>query len=153
MAFFPLLSQGMTWKQYEALKRTHVSHERHMPYRLTHGYKTAKSVLLVHGIYTSPLYFKGMAQAFFEAGYNVVTVILPGHWEKDFYSVDKIKNEAWSKEVDLGYEFARELGDQVILSGHSLGALLAIEQSLKRSRSEIHSLVILSPALKVGQRF
>jgi pimeloyl-ACP methyl ester carboxylesterase len=152
LLFFFLLPQtllALSWEEYLEEKKIIVSHERHLPYQLTHGYKTSKSVLLIHGIYSSPLYFRAMAEAYFKAGHNVVTVLLPGHWEKDFKAMDKITNEDWSREVDRGYEFARDLGDQVILSGHSLGGLLSIEQGLKRPSSEIHSVVVLSPSLKV----
>lgn len=145
----PLSAQALTWEEYLAQKQATVSHERHLPFRLTHGYKTAKSVLLVHGIYSSPLHFRGMANAFFSAGYNVVTVLLPGHYDKDMRSIDRTTNAQWSAEVDKGYELALELGDRVILAGHSLGGLLSIEQSLKRPRNEIVGLVLISPALKV----
>lgn len=145
----PLTAFGTTWEEYLDQKKALVSHERHLPFRLTHGHKTHKSVLLIHGIYSSPLYFKGMANAYFKAGYNVVTILLPGHWEKDFHSMNKVKPEDWIEEADLGFKFATELGDQVILSGHSLGGLLALEQSLKRNERDVHSLVLISPALKV----
>lgn len=146
---FPLATQALTWEQYIAKKRTHISHEKHLPFRLTHGHKTAHSVLLVHGIYSSPRYFKGMANAFYRAGYNVVTVLLPGHYDKDLQSINTTTNKDWSAEVDQGYQFAKELGDKVILAGHSLGGLLSMEQALKRPQSEITAVVMISPALKV----
>jgi len=147
--WIPMTAMALSWDEYIEEKKTIISHEQHLPYKLTHGYKTQKSVLLIHGIYSSPLYFRAMAEAYFEAGYNVVTVLLPGHWEKDYRMMRKITNEDWSQEVDKGFEFARELGDQVILSGHSLGGLLSIEQALKRPTYQIHSVVVLSPSLKV----
>ncbi len=141
--------QASRFEDYLQEKRVTVSDERHLPYLLTHGHKTPVSVLLVHGIYSSPHYFRSMAQAYFNSGYNVVTVILPGHWEKDFKSMDTTNNYLWSKEVDRGYEMAKELGDKIILSGHSLGGLLSIEQALKRPPSEVGALVVISPSLKV----
>lgn len=146
---FPLSALGVTWEEYLAQKKLSVSHHRHLPYRLTHGHKTEKSVVLIHGIYSSPLYFRAMANAYFNAGHNVITVLLPGNWDKNIYQMKKTTNEDWSREVDIGYELALELGHKVILSGHSLGGLLSIEQALKREDSRIHSLVLISPSLKV----
>ncbi len=137
------------WETYLEEARARVSHESHLPYRLTHGHKTPRSVLLVHGIYSSPLYFRGMAEAFFRAGHNVVTVLLPGHFEKDWYSMRQVHGSDWSAEVDRGYQLARELGEQVVLAGHSLGGLLSWEQAAKRPAGEVAGLVIISPALKV----
>ncbi len=138
---------GITFPEYLAAKKKNISHERHLPYLLTHGHKTETSVLLIHGIFSSPLYFKGMANAFYERGYNVVTIILPGHWEKDWYRMGKMDSSEWSKEADIGWELAKQYGDRVILAGHSLGSLLNLEQSMKRNREEIHSMVMLSPAV------
>lgn len=149
LILLPFTALGTTWEKYFAQKQATVSHQRHLPYRLTHGHKTEKSVLLIHGVYSSPLYFRGMAEAFFNAGYNVVTILLPGHWDKDLHRMKKISNEDWSREADIGYELALELGHKVILSGHSLGGLLSIEQALKRKDSKIHSLVLISPALRI----
>jgi esterase/lipase len=149
LIFLPLIALGTTWDEYIAQKKATVSHERHLPYRLTHGHKTQKSVLLIHGTYSSPLYFRGMAEAYFNAGHNVVTILLPGHWDKDFQRMKKITHEDWSRETDIGYQLALELGDEVILSGHSLGGLLSVEQALKRHDKNIHSLVLLSPSLKI----
>ncbi len=149
MLVLPMTANALTWEQYLAQKQATVSHERHLPFRLTHGHKTAKSVLLVHGIYSSPLHFRGMANAFFKAGHNVVTVLLPGHYDKDMRSIDRTTNAQWSAEVDMGYELALQHGDRVILAGHSLGGLLSVEQSLKRPTSELAGLVLISPALKV----
>lgn len=138
-----------SWEDYISSKESFVSHPDHLPYRLTHGHKTSKSVLLIHGAYSSPFHFKGMAQAFFKAGYNVVTILLPGHWETDRKSLDHTDHSQWIDETDLGFEMAQELGDKVILAGHSLGGLLALEQAHKRSSQDIAGLVLLSPAVKL----
>lgn len=141
---------GITFPEYLKEKKKNISHERHLPYLLTHGHKTEKAVLLVHGIFSSPLYFKGMAKAFFNEGYNVVTVILPGHWEKDWYRMGKMDSREWSREVDIGWELAKQYGDKIILAGHSLGSLLNLEQAMKRNPEEIHGMVMLSPAVALN---
>lgn len=143
---FCSLADAITFDEYRELKRKNISHERHLPYLLYHGHKTEKSVLLVHGIFSSPLYFKGMAKAFFDRGYNVVTIILPGHWEKDWYRMGKMESIEWSREVDIGWELAKQYGDKVILAGHSLGNLLQLDLAMKHP-DEVHAMVMTSPAV------
>lgn len=148
--FFQRLDASTSsFEKYLAQKKETVSHSRHLPYILSHGKKTELSVLLVHGTYSSPLHFRGMAHAFFNQGYNVVSLLLPGHWDKDLYSMNKMEAKDFISEMDKGYEFAKELGSKVILSGHSLGGLLSIEQALKRPKSEVHAVVLISPAIKL----
>ncbi len=149
MIMIPFTLQASSWDDYIAEKRQIVSHERHLPYELNHGHKTAVSVVLIHGIYSSPLYFKNMANFFYDRGYNVITVLLPGHWEKDLRAIDHVSNKQWSREVDRAYEYAKTIGDKVILAGHSLGGLLSIEQATKRPNDEIAGLFVFSPAIKV----
>ncbi len=138
----------VNWESYLAQKAAQVSHPRHLPYQLTHGHRTPVSVLVVHGIYSSPLYFRGISEEFFRKGYNVVTVLLPGHWDKDLYSINRVKSEDWSREAALGLELALQLGDKVIMAGHSLGALLSVEQAILHP-SRVKGLFLISPAVKV----
>lgn len=149
LSTFSWAKPQITWDEYLTSKVQNVSHSRHLPYLLSHGKKTEKSVLLIHGTYSSPLHFRGMAHAFFNQGYNVVTLLLPGHWEKDLYSMKTTQEAQFVKEADMGFEMAKVLGDRVIVAGHSLGGLLAIEQGLKRSPREMHSVVLISPAIKL----
>jgi esterase/lipase len=81
-----------------------------------------------------------MAKSFYERGYNVVTILSPGHWEKDLYRMGKLDSKKWSREADIGWELAKQHGDKVILAGHSLGSLLNLEQSMKRDPEEIHGM-------------
>lgn len=143
------LTQALTWDQYLAQKRAVVSDPKHLPYLMDHGHRTPRCVVLIHGTYASPLYFRSMAQSFFEAGHNVVTLLLPGHFEKDLQSLDRVKARDFIAEADKGYELAQAYGDQVIFAGHSLGALLGIEQSLKRPAEKVAGLMLVAPAVKL----
>lgn len=154
LALFTILCLSLSalagdWEDYISYKESLVSHHDHLPYRLTHGHRTEKSVLLIHGAYSSPLHFRGMAQSFFDAGYNVVTILLPGHWEKNKRSLDLTDYSQWIEETDAGFKMAQELGEKVILAGHSLGGLLALEQAHKRPSKVIAGLVLLAPAVKL----
>lgn len=137
---------GITFPEYLAEKKKNISHERHLPYVLTHGHKTDKAVLLIHGIFSSPLYFKAMAKRFYDRGYNVVTIILPGHWEKDWYRMGKMESSEWTREADIGWELVQQYGDKIILTGHSLGNLLELGLAIKHPE-KVHALVMTSPAV------
>ena len=141
-------SWALNWESYLNQKRELVSHSDHLPYQLSHGHKTATSVLVIHGAYSSPLHFKAMSQAFFNAGHNVISILLPGHWEKDLRSLDKTSYHQWIAEVDVAYELAKTMGDKVVIAGHSLGGLLAVEQSSKRPEHELTAIILFSPASK-----
>lgn len=157
---FPAFS--VTFPEYLAAKKKNISHERHLPYVMYHRKKTDKAVLLIHGIFSSPLYFKAMAKAFYDRGYNVVTIILPGHWEKDWYRMGRMKSTEWSDEVKLGWDIVQPYGDKIILAGHSLGNLLQLELAIKHPE-KVHAMVMTSPAVvlnwptivsaRAGERF
>lgn len=143
--------QADSFQDYVNEKKQSISHQRHLPYTLSHGYKTKISVLLIHGTFSSPLYFRQMAERFFDKGYNVITILLPGHWDKNIYQMDHITNQSWSEETDRGYRYALDAGERVILAGHSLGGLLAIEQAIKRPASEVAGLFLLSPSIELKE--
>ena len=144
-----MVAMAGPWEDYLAQKTALVSHTDHLPFRLSHGNKTATSVLLIHGAYSSPLHFRAMAQSFHQAGHNVLTILLPGHWEKDLRSLDRTTHEHWVSEVDTAYQLARDMGEKVIIAGHSLGGLLAVEQASKRPANEVSALVLFSPAVRL----
>ncbi len=146
VSLFSLTASAVEWEKYLAYKKQNVSHERHLPYLLSHGYKTKHSVLLIHGTYASPLAFRGMADRFYNAGFNVVAITLPGHWEKNLKSMDTLRGGEWSKEADWGFKIALEMGEKVITSGHSLGGLLSIEQAFKHP-DLVAAVVLVSPAV------
>ncbi len=144
-----LTAHADSFENYLREKEQNVSHKQHLPYILSHGHKTQVSVLFIHGIFSSPFYFRQVAESFYKKGYNVVTILLPGHWGKDIYDMKSTTSNSWSAEADRGYEFARTLGDRVILAGHSLGGLLSIEQAIKRPASEVVGVFLMSPALAI----
>ncbi|MEN8261619.1 MAG: alpha/beta fold hydrolase, partial [Pseudomonadota bacterium] len=113
---------------------------------LIHPVRTEYSVLLVHGINDSAYYMADVGELLYRNGFNVITVLLPGHGTntKDMLNV---KAEQWRSEVELGLKMASLVGKKIMLGGFSLGGALAIDAVLRHQ--DIHGLLLFSPAIRL----
>lgn len=96
---------------------------------LLHDRPTSKVILFFHGFTAVPQQFVAIGQAFFEAGYNVLIPLMPGHglpgdWNRD-------RPPPLPHDPRLYQEFgrhwlgqARLFGDQVVIGGLSGGSTL-----------------------------
>lgn len=94
---------------------------------LDHGVRTPRAALLLHGLSATPTQFADLANALHGRGYNVLVPRLPRHGHADRLSdalarltADDLKTVATET-----LEIARELGEQVVVAGFSLGGLMA----------------------------
>lgn len=92
-----------------------------------HGHATKRATLLFHGLSASPRQFVEVAQALYSRGHNVFVPRLPRHGYVDRLSdalagmnVGQLKACA-----EDALHIARGMGEQVYVSGFSLGGLLA----------------------------
>ena len=124
-----------------------------LPFVLTHGQKTARSILMVHGLTDSPYYMRSLAQTFFDQGYNVVGVLLPGHGTKP-EDLLHVRLRHWRQEVQYGLAIAEQLGDEVSLAGFSTGGALVLDALTRNYTSSdprrIGALYLFSPAIKIA---
>ncbi len=118
------------------------------PYSLLHPERTKYSVLLVHGLNDSPYYLKDIAEVLFYRGFNVITVLLPGHG-LDFTEMNKITYLDWIREVNIGIRIASMLGENVTIGGFSTGGLLSINAAL--DSPSIKGLFLFAPAIKIKE--
>lgn len=116
------------------------------PIAQLHPKRTEYSVLLVHGLNDSAYYMADIAELLHAHGLNVLTVLLPGHGT-DTKDMLEVTAEQWRSEVELGLEMASLVGRKVIVGGFSLGAALSLDAALRRS--DIHGLLLFSPAIKL----
>lgn len=116
------------------------------PYALIHPYRTKYSALLIHGLNDSPYYLKDIARTLFARGFNVVTILLPGHG-LNFLEMDKVSYRDWINEVRIGTEIAAMLGENVTVGGFSTGGLLSINAAL--DSESIKGLFLFAPAIKI----
>ncbi len=111
--------------------------------------KTAVSVLLIHGLFNSPAAFAAVAAHFHAQGMNVINLRLDGHYESDLTPMhETVRWQRWLKDGRKALKLAHELGDTVLLAGHSTGALttawLAVENPVA-----IRGLALFAPAFRV----
>jgi len=98
-----------------------------LPVLLSHGHKTARAIVLLHGLTACPSQFRQLGQALFEQGYNVYIPRLPRHGLADRKSnaLLDLTAEELVAALDPPLDLAAGLGDQVTVTGLSLGGNLS----------------------------
>ncbi|MBE8222113.1 MAG: alpha/beta fold hydrolase, partial [Bdellovibrionales bacterium] len=119
--------------------------------------KTKYSVVLIHGLYLSPKATKEFAELYAKLGFNVINIRLPGHFETPRQKLDSVKWQSWDKKVKQALKLAQNLGEKVIVSGHSSGALLAQKASLDyahkvKGATPIAGLIGYAPTLQIKKK-
>ena len=116
---------------------------------LTHGHRTARVVVLFHGLTDSPLQYAPLAQRLFQEGDNVFVPRLPHHAERagNVASIARLTAQELRDLGDLSVDVAEGLGDTVIVSGLSAGGTVAAW--VGQYRSDVKRVVLVAPALEV----
>jgi alpha-beta hydrolase superfamily lysophospholipase len=116
---------------------------------LSHGHRTARVVVLFHGLTDSPLQYFPFAQRLFELGDNVFVPRLPHHAEKtgNVAALGSLTAEELRDLGDRSVDVADALGDTVIVSGLSAGGTIAAW--VGQYRADVHRVVLVAPALEV----
>lgn len=105
--------------------------------------------VVLHGLFQSPKDMQGLINFFYVRGCNVVAPLLSGHWRKDQNAFYKTSHQIWKSQVTEILNLAQELGDKMILIGHSTGALLALNQIVSATPFSISHVILFSPAIKL----
>lgn len=120
----------------------------HEPYLIEHPLADTL-VLLIHGITGSPHQFDALAQRLYAEGNSVQSLLLPGHGgtAKAFAQSGRLQ---WEQSVNTAVRHALLRYKNVMLTGHSMGCLLAINAYHTLSeKSRIRGLVLLAPPLRI----
>ncbi len=133
----------------EKLRNTGVA-----PYILHHGDKTAKTVVLFHGLSDSPYYMRPIADYLYDLGMNVVVPLLPAHGVKNEADakaamLDYDLSEHWQNHVSDVMAMAPEFGETVIIGGFSTGGALSVDYSL-RNPDHVNGILLFSGALALS---
>jgi pimeloyl-ACP methyl ester carboxylesterase len=114
---------------------------------LTHGYRTTRAVVLLHGFTNCPRQFAPLARIFYDRGANVLVPRIPRHGLRDRMT-DELSRLTRSEMIGAGAEAvdaAHGLGDTVIVVGLSSTAVVA--GALAEQRTDVGRAVLLAPAL------
>lgn len=105
-------------------------------------------IVFIHGFLGSPHQFLELAGFVYGLGYACASLLLPGHGgtAKDF-AVNS--QEKWVEHVHERVHAYAAKYPNVYLVGHSMGGLLAINESLC-PKANVKGLVLLNTAIKIG---
>ena len=96
------------------------------PFELKHE-SSKKLVLLIHGLTDSPFLFHDLAYEFYQQGFSVRTLLLPGHGTAPSALIETKESE-WRKATRYAMSRAIADFDQVYLGGFSTGGALILDQ-------------------------
>lgn len=111
-----------------------------------HGRTSAKAVVFLHGITSSPLQFQQLATLFHGHGYNVLVPRMPRHGYRDRLTPDharitRAEYESYAREaVAMG----RGLGDHLSVVGLSVSGVLT--GWCAQTRPDVDQAVLIAPA-------
>ncbi|MET7749102.1 alpha/beta fold hydrolase [Micromonospora sp. NPDC005367] len=114
---------------------------------MSHGTRTAKAVLLLHGYTDCPKQYAGLAKRYFDEGYNVWVPRAPRHGVTDELAHAKLEATELVTYANDGLNLVTGLGDEVGVVGISGGGVLATWLAGRRPDAVRH-LLLLSPFYK-----
>ncbi|YAF95076.1 MAG: alpha/beta hydrolase [Nodularia sp. CChRGM 3473] len=118
---------------------------------LIHPYSTSKVCFFLHGFTAGPYQFEPLGKAFFNAGYNVLVPLQPGHglvgnWNRKHPQPLPTNIQTYQEFVLKWLEIAKTLGEQVVVGGLSTGATLAAWLALNHPQ-QIDRALLFTPYL------
>lgn len=123
------------------------------PYELTQS-SSKKGVLLIHGLTDSPYSFHDISQIFYQQGFNVRTLLMPGHGTAPSDLID-VKYRDWQVAAKFAIEQTLKDYDEVYLGGLSTGGALIFNYLMEQEKvdQKIKGLFMWSPASKAKNKF
>jgi alpha-beta hydrolase superfamily lysophospholipase len=112
---------------------------------MTHGQKTDKVVIFVHGYTSCPAQFKELGQRFYDLGYNVLIAPLPHHGLADRMNDEQgqLTAEELAAYADQMLDIADGLGEHITFAGISGGGVTAAWAA--QNRKDVDLAVVISP--------
>ncbi len=108
-----------------------------------HSEKTARSVLMLHGVSACPSQFSHLAEYFYARGYNVYTARAPHHGMGDNTQHGKVTSQELADFVNQSVNITQGLGKEMGVIGLSGGANLSTWAA--HYRPEVTRILALSP--------
>src|SRR6266702_2105745 len=119
---------------------------------LTHGSKTERVIILMHGMTNCPQQFVKLAPMFYEQGYNVLIPRMPhnGLANLDTDDLRYLKAAELRNCSNAMVDIAHGLGDHITFLGLSVGGLMAAW--VAQYRDDVNKAVIIEPSFTIGPR-
>jgi esterase/lipase len=119
---------------------------------LLHAFPTSKVFLFFHGFTATPSQFVPLGKTLFEAGYNVLIPLLPGHglagdWGSDSPPPLPEDRQIYQKFGQEWLNRVQDFGDNVAVGGLSGGGTLALWLALEQPEL-IHQTLLFAPYLR-----
>lgn len=104
-------------------------------------------VIFIHGILEGSMQFRSLAKIAYDAGYSTLVLLLPGHGKKgeDFANTSMGK---WIHYVNKRIKNMEDKYRRIILVGHSMGGLLAVEY-VSHFTSNVAKLILIGFPVKI----
>jgi len=114
---------------------------------LTHGRRTSRVVVLLHGLTNCPAQFDSIAGMAYALGANVLVPRLPHHGLTDHMTTDLARLDAreLAAFTDRALDAADGLGDSVTVAGLSIGGVMAAWAG--QERADVDRAVVIAPML------
>jgi acetyl esterase/lipase len=111
----------------------------------THGRRTERALLLLHGFTNCPQQFDALGLRFHEQGWNVVIPRYPRHGYSDRLntSIAELRSDQLIAAANRSAEAAAGLGERLTVAGLSLGGILT--GHLAQNRDGIERAVLIAP--------
>jgi esterase/lipase len=107
-----------------------------------------RAILLIHGLYNSPFSLKDLGHVFYQQGFLVYSILLPGHGTVPG-DLLHIQRQSWQQAVDFAVNALKDSIDELYLCGMSTGGLLCLDYHLRHPHMNIKGIITLAPALKI----
>jgi carboxylesterase len=113
----------------------------------THGRRTERSLVLLHGFTNCPQQFDALGQHFYGLGWNVLIPRYPRHGCSDRLttSIAELHSEQLIALANRAAEAGTGLGEQLTVAGLSLGGTLT--GMLAQERESVERAVLIAPML------
>lgn len=106
-----------------------------------------KVIVFIHGIIEGPKQFRRLGQIAYNLGYAINILLLPGHGGKGS-AFAKTSYKEWMKYVTKQVQEMKAQYDEVILVGHSMGALFTICEAAA-SDYKIVAIILMDTPIKI----
>jgi carboxylesterase len=117
---------------------------------MTHGQKTPRAIIFVHGTTNSPRQFEELGQLLFQRGYNVLILRMPYHGlnSHSVSELDVLKAEDLVRYADQALDIGSMLGDKITVIGISGGGVVAAW--IAQNRPEVDTALLMVPFFGVA---